>query len=87
MRVFIQFDQKPLLFENPEQIIRCDDPLHLADAFSEMECLNKAGFYLAGFFSYETGYALERHFSDPGRYVFPLLTRIGRALGEGRHIT
>ena len=73
MRVFIQFDRKPLLFENAETIVRCDDPVRLVDAFAEMERLNKAGFYLAGFLSYEAGYALEPHFRETGRSRFPLL--------------
>ena len=73
MRVFIQFDQKPLLFENSEEVVRCDDPSHLADAFAEMERLNKAGFYLAGFLSYEAGYALEGRLAGLEAGHFPLL--------------
>ncbi len=73
MRVFTHFERKPLLFEDPAQIIRCDDPAGLPQAFQELERLNRAGFYLAGFLSYEAGYALEPHFTGAVGQRLPLL--------------
>lgn len=46
-------------FSSPEKIITAFSIAELDKAFRDIELAQKSGFYLAGFFSYELGYALE----------------------------
>jgi para-aminobenzoate synthetase/4-amino-4-deoxychorismate lyase len=73
MTVFIEFEQNPLLFSDPVAIVSCHDPATFRSAFEEIERLLKAGYYLAGFFSYEAGYCFEKRLYQPKTYDFPLL--------------
>lgn len=69
----IQFEKKPLLFQDPESIISCADPASFIDCFRNMEDALKAGYYLAGFFSYEAGYCFEEKLREDKAYDFPLI--------------
>ena len=48
-----------LLFEHPVGAIEATHPHDVRDAFRALEAARRAGRHLAGFFSYELGYALE----------------------------
>jgi aminodeoxychorismate synthase component I len=56
-------DGRVLLFDHPEEIIVAHEASEVADAFARMEAATKRGLYLAGYASYELGYALERKFA------------------------
>ena len=73
MEVLTQFEKKPRLFSNPEFIISCFDPSLLSSSFKDMEQALSAGYYLAGFFSYEAGYCFEEKLGRQKVYDFPLL--------------
>jgi para-aminobenzoate synthetase/4-amino-4-deoxychorismate lyase len=73
MNVFLAFEYQPLLFENPLHLISCHDPMDLRHCFEKMEQWLDAGFYVAGYVSYEAGYAFEERLFRPFRTVFPLL--------------
>lgn len=51
------------LFEAPEEIIVAREPAEAPAAFARMEAASRRGLYLAGYASYELGYALEPKFS------------------------
>lgn len=51
------------LFEAPEELIVAREPGEAREAFARMEAASKRGLYLAGYASYELGYALEPKFS------------------------
>lgn len=73
MEVRVNFENKPLFFCDPEKIIACRDPLHFNAALKELEHLSAAGYWLAGFISYEAGYCLEERLYTSNSYGFPLL--------------
>ncbi len=73
MRVFTNFDYKPLQFQSPRRIIRCQRLSEVNSCFDEMEKASAEGYWLAGFLSYEAGYAFEPCFMDHKSYDFPLL--------------
>jgi para-aminobenzoate synthetase component 1 len=52
-----------LLFDAPEEIFLATEPAEVAGAFARMEAACRRGLYLAGYASYELGYALERKFA------------------------
>ncbi len=54
---------RALLFSEPEEIIVAREPGEVAQAFARMEAATKRGLHLAGYASYELGYALEPKFS------------------------
>ena len=64
MQVFTQFKNNPLIFKKPKAIISCFDPLSFEKCFHEIESALKAGFFLAGFFSYEAGYCFEEQLHE-----------------------
>lgn len=66
---------RAFLFENPDQIIRAESAADVADALSAMQAALDTGSYLAGFMSYELGYALESRLSGlmPASRNVPLL--------------
>jgi para-aminobenzoate synthetase/4-amino-4-deoxychorismate lyase len=72
MDIFLNFDRQPLWFTRPEDILACHDPKDLPDAFRRAERWLRRGFYVAGFFSYEAGYAFEDRLFDPKPRAFPL---------------
>ncbi len=51
------------LFDAPEEIIIAREAAEVRDAFARMEAAAKRGLYLAGYASYELGYALEPKFA------------------------
>ena len=66
-------NRKSYRFEDPSFIIRCHRLSELKNAFDRMEKALAKGFYLAGFLSYEAGYAFEDIFHNRKTYDFPLL--------------
>ncbi len=73
MIVQTQFEKRPKLFQNPHYIIQANDPKKITACFNEMEQALKAGYYLAGFFSYEAGYAFEDQLNQSIITQFPLI--------------
>ncbi|MBF0485948.1 MAG: chorismate-binding protein [Candidatus Omnitrophica bacterium] len=73
MRVLIEFEKKPLYFTHPRRLIICEKKEFLHQAFEDMEGAIKDGFYVAGFLSYEAGYAFEPALKDLFHGHFPLL--------------
>lgn len=73
MQVLIQFENKPLLFQKPKSIISCVDSSSFEACFGEIESALSAGYYLAGFFSYEAGYGFEEQLRGAKQYDFPLI--------------
>ena len=47
------------LFENPVEIVACDDPAGVEDALERIAEAGRNGLYAAGFMAYELGYLLE----------------------------
>lgn len=62
MSAGVRFDTGPLgqgtLFADPLNLIRADTPDQVGAAFAAIEAARQAGHWLAGYFSYELGYAL-----------------------------
>ncbi|MFV0383903.1 aminodeoxychorismate synthase component I [Paracoccus sp. (in: a-proteobacteria)] len=58
----VRFDRGPLpggtLFAAPQQVIRADTPAGVIPALAAMQAAQARGCWLAGYFSYELGYAL-----------------------------
>ncbi|MFA5319865.1 MAG: chorismate-binding protein [Candidatus Omnitrophota bacterium] len=73
MIIYFQFERQPLFFDSPLSVISANDPLELSNCFRRMGEALEAGYYLAGFLSYEAGYCFEERFSFSGRRDFPLL--------------
>ena len=73
MKVLTQFEKKPLLFENPEFIISCTNPVLFKSSFKDIEVALNRGYYLAGFLSYEAGYYFEEKLFKDRQYDFPLI--------------
>ncbi|OIO33638.1 MAG: hypothetical protein AUJ70_02900 [Candidatus Omnitrophica bacterium CG1_02_40_15] len=73
MKVLIQFEKKPLLFQDPEFIISCFNPASFIACFRDIENALKRGYYLAGFLSYEAGYYFEERLREDKTHDFPLI--------------
>jgi para-aminobenzoate synthetase/4-amino-4-deoxychorismate lyase len=73
MIVLIQFEKNPLVFRAPVSLILTSDSSSIEACFAEMELALKSGYYLAGFLSYEAGYAFEQRIRVDKKYDFPLL--------------
>ena len=73
MRVLIQFEKNPLLFQKPKGIISCFKPAEFSACFQEIESALRAGYYVAGFLSYEAGYCFEENLREDKTYAFPLI--------------
>jgi len=73
MKILIQFEKKPLLFDHPESIISCNNSSSFKSCFEKIEAALSAGYYAAGFLSYEAGYCFEDRLRDDKDYDFPLL--------------
>src|SRR3989338_7689115 len=61
------------LFDSPADIISCHKLSEVRSAFEKMEEAIARGYYLAGFLSYEAGYAFEELFHHNKTYDFPLV--------------
>lgn len=73
MKVLIEFEKRPLLFEDPVEIIAAKSLTEIPACFDRMETALKQGYYLAGFFSYESGFAFEEKLKTEEKFDFPLL--------------
>ncbi|MFA6385103.1 MAG: chorismate-binding protein, partial [Candidatus Omnitrophota bacterium] len=73
MDICIEFERKPVFFSDPLSVILCTDPSNCAGSFAKMENAVKAGYYVAGFFSYEAGSCFEERLRVERQYDFPLI--------------
>lgn len=73
MKVLIDFDKISLYFDNPISFISCSSFKDVPRAFEKIEEALSKGLYIAGFFSYELGYAFEEKFSTYDLNDFPLI--------------
>lgn len=73
MRIQFQFGRSRLAFDHPDRIIACREPPKLKAAFEEVEKALGQGLTVAGFLSYEAGYAFEPKFGFKPKGDFPLL--------------
>lgn len=74
MEILTRFARKPLFFSDPLRVIVCHEARDLPAAFRELERALAQGRYLAGFMSYEAGYAFEERLRPlRPRDDFPLL--------------
>lgn len=73
MDILIEFERRPRLFVCPDVVICCHSPQELSGAFAALEQYRRQGYYLAGFLSYEAGYALEPRSGVQHDAAFPLL--------------
>jgi len=71
--VLIEFNNSPLLFEDPLEIISCSKLSDIPSAFNKIEEALRSGHYLAGFLSYEAGYGFEERLASKGSFDFPLI--------------
>ena len=73
MDILFQFSPKRLCFRDPLRSIVCHRMADVLGALEEVDRARRQGYFVAGFVSYELGYAFEpcfSHFDSPG---FPLL--------------
>ncbi|MDD5565638.1 MAG: aminodeoxychorismate synthase component I [Candidatus Omnitrophica bacterium] len=73
MDLLIQFEKKPLLFRKPKFVISCRDPYLIDFCFRRIEQALAAGYFVAGFFSYECGYCFEEKLRTYRVGDFPLM--------------
>jgi para-aminobenzoate synthetase/4-amino-4-deoxychorismate lyase len=73
MNIRFDFKNEPLIFSHPVSIITCASFKEVASSFERMEEALARGLYLAGYFSYELGYAFEEKFSSYALDGFPLI--------------
>ncbi|HNZ64290.1 MAG TPA: chorismate-binding protein [Smithella sp.] len=73
MNIRFDFEKSSLCFDQPVSIIRCSSFQDVPLAFKKIEDALTRKFYVAGFFSYELGYAFEETFSSYNLNGFPLI--------------
>ena len=73
MKILCAFEKPALYFNNPVSVIVCSCFKDVAPAFEKIEEALARGLYVAGFFSYELGYAFEDKFSSYQLNRFPLI--------------
>jgi len=73
MNIRFDFEKSSLCFDQPVSIIRCSSFQDVPLAFKKIEDALTRKFYVAGFFSYELGYAFEETFSSYSLNGFPLI--------------
>jgi len=73
MIVLTQFEKNTVLFQKPIALISTNNPYCLEACFVKMEQALESGYYLAGFLSYEAGYAFEDCLRQDRQYDFPLI--------------
>ncbi|MDP2953693.1 MAG: chorismate-binding protein, partial [Chloroflexota bacterium] len=66
-------EHRSYLFLRPQQVITCRDMAQIESSLQALERALEEGYYLAGFLSYEAGFAFERGFVHPPKGSFPLL--------------
>jgi para-aminobenzoate synthetase / 4-amino-4-deoxychorismate lyase len=62
MEIYIGFEGRHRVFCDPVDELRADHPTKLAGLFAAVERALGSGYYVAGFLTYEAGYAFERVF-------------------------
>jgi para-aminobenzoate synthetase / 4-amino-4-deoxychorismate lyase len=73
MNILFDFGKSSLCFDNPVSVITCSSFEHVAQTFEKIEGALAQGLYVAGFFSYELGYAFEEIFSAYRLNDFPVI--------------
>lgn len=73
MKTIIEFEKDCMIFENPLEVLRCQNIDDVPYYFGLMEKALSSGCYLAGFVSYETGYAFEKCLKQKNHFDFPLI--------------
>lgn len=73
MKIQINFKEQNLIFDRPDRVIACHDLKEIRAAFDEIEKMLAQGFHVAGFLSYEAGYAFEKFDRINNTFDFPLL--------------
>jgi para-aminobenzoate synthetase/4-amino-4-deoxychorismate lyase len=73
MKILFDFEKSSLYFDNPVSVISCSSFEEVPHAFERMEEALAQGLHVAGFFSYELGYAFEEKFSSYHLNDFPLI--------------
>ncbi|MBF0570340.1 MAG: chorismate-binding protein [Candidatus Omnitrophica bacterium] len=73
MDIIFQFSPKRICFRDPLRLIVCHRTGDVHRALEEVDRARLEGYFVAGFVSYELGYAFEPCFSSFDSPVFPLL--------------
>lgn len=73
MHILFNYENKSLSFDDPISIIKCSSFNEVPLCFDKIEEALQQGLYIAGFFSYELGYAFEEKFWFYEFNGFPLL--------------
>jgi para-aminobenzoate synthetase / 4-amino-4-deoxychorismate lyase len=73
MNVYWHGQNETLYFERPEAVIALDDPDRIEDAFREVNDAIRAGWYVAGFATYELGRYLVPRQPEPEPLRLPLM--------------
>ncbi|MEK7376134.1 MAG: chorismate-binding protein, partial [Candidatus Margulisiibacteriota bacterium] len=73
MEILIEFENKPLFFNDQKEIICCSKLSDIPACFEKMEAALSKGYYLAGFLSYEAGYGFEDKLKSSKTFDFPLV--------------
>jgi len=73
MKILFNFEKSSLYFDHPVSVISCSSFEEVPRAFEKIEKALTGGLYVAGFFSYELGYAFEETFSSYTLNGFPLI--------------
>ncbi len=73
MNIHFNFEKLSLCFKRPVSVIHCSAFQNVPRAFEKIEDVLKQGLHVAGFFSYELGYAFEEAFSSYSINGFPLI--------------
>ena len=63
-----QLNQQSYFFDHPSEVIKCYKQTEVEKCFGKMEKALAGGLYLAGFLSYEAGYAFEPAFASNRTY-------------------
>lgn len=73
MNIYFGFERKPLWFSSPRAVVACHRLSDLKPALQKVERWLQAGYYAAGFFAYEAGYAFEKKLANDRPAGFPFL--------------
>jgi len=73
MKTHIEFEKRKLLFDDPLDVISCNNIKGVRNSFDRIEHALKSGHFLAGFISYEAGYAFEECLQNKQSFDFPLV--------------
>lgn len=71
--LFAKENSQTYIFSNPIAIIKCHQPEKIKATLQKLERFLRAGYYLSGFLSYETGYAFEDKLFPKKQHRFPLV--------------